>query len=316
LIVDQNGSFPIGQRAILAWTQGWSAHLVVGLGLVATAAVGVADYAVARLFGYDFVATGFYLVPIGFVAFVGGTRSGMVIALAAALTETVATYAALADVTNIWTVPITILLELVVFVAAAYSQGAIRRFVERERHLSRQDAVSGVVNSLGFREAAGWEVARARRFPQVVSLIYLDVDDFKAVNDRQGHARGDEVLRIVGRAMKESLRESDVVARVGGDEFAALMPGTDEEGCRAATARVHLAIARGLAKAGFAVTVSMGATTFPSAPETVDELIGAGDEAMYTVKRGAKNGVHHFVARSPSLPLPDPSRDRRIVSAG
>jgi GGDEF domain-containing protein len=205
--VDSQASFPIGQRAILAWTQGWPPHLVVGLGLVATAAVGVADYAVARLFGYDFVATGFYLVPIGFVAFVGGTRSGMVIALAAALTETVATYAALVDVTNIWTVPISILLELLVFVAAAYSQGAIRRFVDRERHLSRQDAVSGLVNSLGFREAAGWEVARARRFPQVVSLIYLDVDDFKAVNDQQGHARGDEVLRIVGRAMKASLRE-------------------------------------------------------------------------------------------------------------
>jgi diguanylate cyclase (GGDEF)-like protein len=238
-----------------------------------------------------------------------------VIALAAALTETVATYAALVDATNIWTVPISILLELVVFVAAAYAQGAIRRFVERERHLSRHDAVSGVVNSLGFREAAGWEVARARRFPQVLSLIYLDVDDFKAVNDQQGHARGDEVLRIIGRAMMESLRESDVVARVGGDEFAALMPGTDEEGCRAAAARVHLAVARDLAKAGFAVTASLGATTFPSAPETVDELIGAGDEAMYTVKRGAKNGVHHFVARNPRPPA-DRSLDRRIASPG
>ena len=309
--MDPQPSFPIGQRAILAWTQGLPTHLVVGLGLVATAAVGVADYTVARLFGYDFVATGFYLVPIGFVAFVRGTRCGMVIALAAALTETVATYAALVDVTNIWTVPISIVLELVVFVAAAYSQGAIRRFVDRERHLSRQDAVSGLVNSLGFREAAGWEVARARRFPQVVSLIYLDVDDFKAVNDRQGHARGDEVLWIVGRAMKASLRESDVVARVGGDEFAGLMPGTDAEGCRAATARVHLSITRDLARAGFAVTVSLGATTFLSAPETVDELIGAGDEAMYTVKRGAKNGVHHIVGRTSTLTS---RRSRRVPS--
>jgi len=104
--------------------------------------------------------------------------------------------------------------------------------------------------------------------------------------------------------------------RVGGDEFAALMPGTDEEGCRAATARVHSAITRDLAKAGFAVTASVGATTFASAPETVDEMIGAGDDAMYKVKRGSKNGVHHFVARSPVQPTPDPSRARRIVSPG
>ena len=293
--MDPDGSFPIGQRAILAWTEGWPTHLVVGLGLAATAAVGVADYGVARLFGYDFAATGFYLVPIGFVAFVGGTRRGMVIALAAALTETIATYVALVDVTNIWTVPISILLELVVFVAAAYSQGAIRRFVEMERHLSRHDVLTGVTNATGFREEAAWEVARGQRLPQVLSVMFLDVDDFKAVNDTRGHAGGDEVLRIVGRAMKSSLRECDVVARVGGDEFAALMPGTDQAGCRTAIVRVHVTVTRDLSDAGFAVTASVGATTFPSAPETVDEMIGAADKAMYAVKHANKNGVYHCI---------------------
>jgi diguanylate cyclase (GGDEF)-like protein len=306
--VDAGGSFPLGEQAILRWTQGWPTAFVVGLGLLGTTVVGLADYGVARLLGYDFVATGFYLVPIGFVAFVSGTRFGLLVAAAAASTEAITTYAALVDETYTWAVPISILLELLVFVAAAVAQGAIRRFVFRERQLSRHDSVTGVGNALGFREAAGWEVNRAQRWPQAVSLIYLDVDDFKAVNDTRGHAGGDEVLRIVGQAMKSSLRECDVVARVGGDEFAALMPGTDEEGCRAAMARVHLAITRDLAEAGFPVTASLGATTFPRAPETVDEMVVVADEAMYAVKHGSKNGFHHFLASVPPRPSPHATR--------
>jgi diguanylate cyclase (GGDEF)-like protein len=306
--MDARESYPLGERAILEWTQDWPRSLVVGLALLATTVVGLADYGVARAFEYDFVATGFYLVPIGFVAFVAGTGWGLLIALAAAATEAVSTYAALTDERNSWAVPISVLLELLVFLAAAVAQGAIRRYVLRERQLSRNDSVTGLGNALGFREAAGWEVSRAQRWPQVVSLIYLDVDDFKAVNDTRGHSSGDAVLRIVGQAMKRSLRECDVVARVGGDEFAALMPGTDEEGCRAATARVHVAVTGDLAEAGFAVTASVGATTFPWAPETVDELVGAADEAMYAVKHGSKNGVHHFVAKAVPRAAPEATR--------
>jgi diguanylate cyclase (GGDEF)-like protein len=284
-----------GERAIRQWTQGWPRRLVVALGVAATAAVACADYAIARLLGYDFVATVFYLVPIGLVSFVAGTRGGIVVALSAGLVEAIATHAALVDPRNAWAIPISILLELVVFVAAAVSLGALRKFVQLEHHLSRHDALTGVNNAMGFREAVGWEVARGRRWPQVMSLLYLDVDDFKSVNDGRGHAQGDEVLRIVGRALENALRECDVVARVGGDEFAALMPGTDETGCRTAMARVHLAVTTDLAKAGFPVTASIGATTFINPPETAEEMIRAADDAMYAVKHGSKNGVHHFV---------------------
>lgn len=295
--MNSNRSFLFGEEAIRRWTQGWPRRLVIAVGLVATVAVGWADYGVAQVFGYGFVVTAFYLVPIGLVAFVAGTRAGTIVAFAAAATEAIALRGALVDERNAWAIPISVVLELIVFVAAAYSHGALRRLVQIERQVSRHDALTGVSNVLGFREAVASELARARRWPQVLSLIYLDVDGFKAVNDRDGHARGDEALRIVGVALKRSLRECDVVARVGGDEFAALMPGTGPDGCQAAVGRAQLAIASDLAHAGFRLTVSVGAVTFPSTPDGIDEMLAAADAAMYVVKRAAKNGVHHVVAK-------------------
>ncbi len=284
-----------GQRAITRWTQDWPPSRVVSVAALASVLVGAADFGIARVAGNAFVLTALYLVPVGFAAFVAGTASGLAVALVASASQALATYDLRVAAQKDWAIPFSVLLEFVVFAGAAYTLGGLRRYVEFEREVSRHDLLTGIRNARGFRQAAERELERVRRRPVPLSLVYLDLDNFKAVNDSVGHAAGDAVLRSVGQALGRSLRTVDVVARLGGDEFVALLPDTDAEACRATVSRLYLLLSQALASTGYAVTVSIGATTFLVEPASVDDLIGEADRAMYAVKRGAKNGVHHVV---------------------
>src|SRR5437773_2624774 len=113
----------------------------------------------------------------------------------------------------------------------------------RERELARRDALTGAPNARAFYELAGAEIARARRYIHPFSVAYLDLDDFKLVNDRLGHLAGDAVLRSVARALGGVLRASDVVARLGGDEFAVLLPEAGAAPARLATDKLRQALA-------------------------------------------------------------------------
>src|SRR5207245_1247959 len=116
---------------------------------------------------------------------------------------------------------------------------SLQRSLGRERELARIDPLSGVSNRRGLHERAAIEVARARRTSEPLSMVYLDIDDFKALNDRFGHAAGDEVLRQLGRTLVEETRESDVVARMGGDEFVLVLPNTKEDGAEVVLEKVR-----------------------------------------------------------------------------
>jgi diguanylate cyclase (GGDEF)-like protein len=301
------------QRAITRWTEGWPPWRITALGALAAALVGLADYGIAGVAGYDFVLTALYLVPVGVAAFLAGGSRGLLVAVVAAAAEATATLLAGVGDPKGWAISLSVLLEFLVFVLAAYTVAGLRQHVEFEKSLSRRDALTGVASPRGLREAGERELERARRRPAALSLAYLDVDDFKAVNDSLGHAAGDAVLRVVGRTLREALRDIDTVARLGGDEFVALLPETDEPGCKAAVSRLYLELSRALAASGFRVTVSIGAATFLAPPRSVDELLREADRAMYAVKRGSKNGLHHVVLRPAPEPAARPEHARAPV---
>src|SRR6266487_1236022 len=163
----------------------------------------------------------------------------------------------------------------------------------RERELARQDALTGGPNARAFYEVAGAEIARARRYIHPFSVAYLDLDDFKLVNDRLGHLAGDAVLRSVARALSGVLRSSDVVARLGGDEFVVLLPEAGAAPARLATEKLRGALADVVPAHGWRMTASIGVATFLVPPESVDQLLAAVDRLMYRAKQGGKNGVVH-----------------------
>jgi diguanylate cyclase (GGDEF)-like protein len=172
---------------------------------------------------------------------------------------------------------------------------AARRKVEealaRERILSRTDSLTGAANRRHFFEMAAHELAVAQRYHNALSLILLDIDHFKRVNDMLGHDAGDEMLKRIAGIVRGHLREADVFARYGGEEFVILLPHTNAQQATVVAERIrediatHSAIAReGIVMA----TISTGVAQLLR-DETIDALIRRADEALYLAKRRGRN---------------------------
>ena len=177
----------------------------------------------------------------------------------------------------------------------------LRRAMSEIRRLALVDGLTGLPNRPALLDAVSRAIARQRKEGGCFGLLYFDLDGFKAVNDRQGHATGDAVLQEVARILVATLREGDLGARLGGDEFAAVLndPGADAE---AVAQALRDRLAQALAAQGWAVTASIGAATFHVPPNGVDEALTAADALMYGAKSAGKNQVLHRHYRAAPMP--------------
>ncbi len=169
--------------------------------------------------------------------------------------------------------------------------GAIRQMQLARELEARTDFVTGAANARAFEEAAAAEIERGLRYGPPLSLLYLDVDDFKAVNDTFGHGVGDAVLAELSHVLRCSVRSNDLVARLGGDEFAVLMPEADRFAALAVARRVRDETARVTAPDGRAVRCSVGVASYLSPSASVDALIHDADTLMYRAKEQGKDRI-------------------------
>lgn len=264
--------------------ENWSpaSWTVVGTALVA--ALGWVDYAT----GFEISFSLFYLIPISLTAWYSTRSVALVICGMAAIAWLIADVAGghvySMPGLHVWNMSI----RLGFFIVVALLLAALRGAHAVEQRFARTDFLTGLLNSRYFTELAERELDRARRYEQPVSVAFLDVDNFKEVNDLLGHAAGDELLAAVGAELTRTTRRTDVVARLGGDEFAMLLPQADEEAARQAIAKVEAALNDAMAAHRWPVTFSIGVVTFRKAPESVTDLVIAADHVMYSVKTGGK----------------------------
>jgi diguanylate cyclase (GGDEF)-like protein len=166
------------------------------------------------------------------------------------------------------------------------------RLYGEARELADRDPLTGFFNHRSLHERFGEEAVRARRARRPLSLLMLDVDDFKLVNDTFGHQLGDEVLRWTADVIRQTLRASDIAARYGGDEFAILLPDADHDEAEAAAERLTDAFATGAFRHGDRLRVpiglSIGMATFPSDGRTAADLIAVADAGLYRMKRSRR----------------------------
>ena len=155
------------------------------------------------------------------------------------------------------------------------------------------DELTALANRRQFLDALAHELTRSARTGETASLILCDLDDFKNVNDRFGHPAGDEALRVVGRVLRETVRELDVPARLGGEEFAVVLPNTGLEGAVRLAERIRVAIANAAIVVGgsrISLTVSLGVATHVSG-DSIEDLLHQADRCLYAAKEAGKNVV-------------------------
>jgi diguanylate cyclase (GGDEF)-like protein len=244
-------------------------------------------YAIPPRFSVAFV----FLLPISFATWFLSWRAGSVIAVAGAvllfyfdLTVTDAAGAYWNGFINVTVGAIFI-----------YIFAELRTLYARQVELSRRDPLTGLLNRRAFTEMVTLEVHRMARHRRPLTIAYVDVDNFKNINDHYGHVAGDEFLRGLGRQMAARLRVTDCLARVGGDEFAIALPETEQQAARLVLGEIHRALQDFCRGHDSAATVSAGAVTFTSAM-AAETMIAMADRAMYKIKQTGKNNFEYKLA--------------------
>lgn len=243
------------------------------------------------LTGYEISVGVFYLYPVFRVAWLTGRRYAIPMCVFCAGLWIAADFYS----GHTYSSPMILygngLVRFAYFISVAALAWWLRQ--ERDRHalIARTDALTGLPNRLAFLEIAGHVSQRSLRRKSAVALAYLDVDNFKQVNDQQGHSAGDELLRIIGHTLKQTSRASDLAARLGGDEFALLLPDTDLPGAQVVVQKVRAALMKSVKQNHWPVSFSIGCIAFMRGA-TVDEMVRRADALMYEVKNRGKDTIN------------------------
>ncbi len=293
--------------AAIRYFEGRSRPMQLGLALLAVLLLGLADY----LTGYEAFFAVFYLLPIAFIAWHVSQRAGYVYSALSALVWVAANVAAGESHSAAWIYVWNTFTRLAIFLLVTALLGALRAAHDHERRLARTDYLTGAENKRSFSDLSEREMDRCRRHRRPFTVIYADLDNFKAVNDRWGHSTGDAVLREVVTTGRRELRTLDVMARLGGDEFAILLPETGADAGLEVAGRLQSKWLEAMRRHEWPVTMSLGVLTCLYPPETLDQLLHLADQLMYGVKESGKDGVRQDVLTAPIITEGDAPARRR-----
>lgn len=199
--------------------------------------------------------------------------------------------------------PLLICYPIVVGMTAHRLARRVRRQNLTLAALSSTDGLTTLLNRMHWEKAVAAEFARCRRIGHASSVMMLDIDHFKNINDGHGHLAGDEVIRSVARILRATLRSHDVAARYGGEEFGVVLPGTDVAGARIVAERVRQRVEAAVleGKNGIRATISVGIATYSKEDADHSSWIANADDALYLAKAGGRNRV---IAYAPGMPQP------------
>jgi diguanylate cyclase (GGDEF)-like protein len=247
-----------------------------------------------------------YLIPVFLTAWYVGRIWGfcmLAISIASMIIHDAAISSSLGQpFVPYWTIGLNLAIAFV-FIDIA---DALKKALEREKIFSRIDYLTGAANSRYFFEVAAVEMSRAQRYRRPFTLAYIDLDNFKIVNDNFGHKEGDRFLVEVVKTIKQFIRAGDLIARVGGDEFVILLPETGYDAAELVMNRIRKKFVVVMQYNKWPATFSAGMVTCVSYEAGISEIMKIADNLMYEAKENGKNMINHQLIGSLMPPKPPP----------
>ena len=263
---------------------------IVTFSLIFIGLLGYVDFVTGPYISFQI----FYLMPISIVIWFVGRGAGMVPFVLSimlwVLDDILGSRSYIHPLIPYW----NIAAKVIFFAVFMHILSYLKEIMDREKMLARIDDLTEIANKRYFYESAAKEINRSNRYKYPLTMAYIDLDNFKRVNDLFGHAAGDNLLRATAQSLKNSVRVADTVARIGGDEFAILLPETDYKSAENVIQRVQKGMSGipGIGK--LPASFSIGMVTCANPPcVSLESLVMMADKLMYLAKKDGKNQLRH-----------------------
>lgn len=250
------------------------------------------------LTGTEYAFSLVYLLPVAAVSWMAGLRWGILSAGASTLSLLMADLALIDRFSTPFIPFVNESFRLVIFLFSAIMIARYKSALATQKDLAMMDPLTGIANRRAFFNLARTEIDRSRRYGNPFSVMVIDIDDFKPVNDRFGHHTGDRLLVAVVDTIRQHTRAIDIVARFGGDEFVVLLVKTGDASATLIARKLKGQLVKAMDLHQWPVTFSIGVATYLSVPDSVEETVKAADQLMYEVKHNGKNDIRHAVLKA------------------
>jgi diguanylate cyclase (GGDEF)-like protein len=242
-----------------------------------------------------------FVLPIVVISWYGSEKAGLALAVVTAVILVFCKYQINATDLSMGSIILDGVVYLVSYSFLAVLITNFRSVHRVEEFAAGTDSLTRLPNARAFYAEFANELLRSIRYKHIFTLAYIDIDNFKSVNDSQGHSSGDELLIEVARCLKSSIRATDTVARLGGDEYVCLFPETEAEAAKNLFSKISQQLAENMQSQNWPVSFSVGMVTFETIPDDIKEAMIIADDLMYSVKNNKKNSIAYKVWRGRSM---------------